>query len=59
MPTIVKERVQAKPAEPSIVKGLGVITLVLGIAIAATLLASLASPSAGTETETDMSYFAP
>jgi hypothetical protein len=59
MPTIVKERVQTKPAEPSIVKGLGVITLVLGIAIAATLLASLASPSAGTETESDMSYFAP
>jgi hypothetical protein len=59
MPTIVKERVQAKPTEPSIVKGLGLIALVLGIAIAATLLASLASPSAGTETETDMSYFAP
>jgi hypothetical protein len=58
MPTVVKERVDAKPAEPSTAKGLGVIALMLGIAIAATLLASLASPSAGTETETDMSYFA-
>jgi hypothetical protein len=59
MPTIIKERVDAKPAESSTAKGLGAIALVLGIAIAATLLASLASPSAGTETEPDMSYFAP
>jgi hypothetical protein len=59
MPTIVKERVQAKPAESSTARGLGMIALVLGIAIAATLLASLASPSASTETDLDMSYFAP
>jgi hypothetical protein len=59
MPTIVKERIDAKPAEPGTANGLGMIALVLGIAIAATLLASLASPSARTETETDMSYFAP
>jgi hypothetical protein len=59
MPTIVKLPVQTKPTEPSRANGLGMIALVLGIAIAATLLASLASPSAGTETQTDMSYFAP
>ena len=59
MPTIVKEPVQAKPAEPSRANGLAVIALVLGMALVATLLASLASPYASTEAEAEMNFFAP
>jgi hypothetical protein len=59
MPTLVKMRVDSNPAKTSSANGLGVIVLVLGIAIAATLLASLAAPSTGVETESDMSFFAP
>lgn len=59
MPTIVTERVDSKLASTSKANGLGVVTLLLAIAVAGALLASLLPALPGTELTPDVSTFLP
>jgi hypothetical protein len=56
MPTVVKERVDSRPAAPAKTSRLGAIVLVLGIAIAGALLASWIQPSPGFVPATDILF---
>ena len=58
MPTIVKARVDAKPATTARAEVLGAIVVLLGIVVAAALLASILPLPPVIEPATDM-FFAP
>jgi hypothetical protein len=58
MPTIVKARVDAKPAATTRSDALGAIAVLLGIVVAAALLASILPLPPTIEPTTDM-FFAP
>jgi hypothetical protein len=59
MPTLVKMRIDTNSASNPRATGLGAIVLVLGIVVAAALLASLSPPAQSVETGSDISFFAP
>jgi hypothetical protein len=59
MPTVVKERVDSKPASTSKANGLGVIALLLAIAVAGGLLASFFPGLPSAELTPDVISFLP
>jgi len=56
MPTVVKERVDSRPAATAKTSRLGAIVLLLGIAVAGALLASWIQPSPGFVPATDILF---
>jgi hypothetical protein len=60
MPTVVKMRADSNSASSSrTANGLGAIALVLGIVVAAVLLAGISSPAPSVDTGSDINFFAP
>jgi hypothetical protein len=60
MPTVVKMRAHSNSASTSrAANGLAAIALVLGIVVAAALLAAISSPSSSVDTGSDINFFAP
>jgi hypothetical protein len=59
MPTVVKEHIDAKLASTAQTGALGRIALLLGIAVAAALLASFSPPLPSIVPGPEMSFFAP
>jgi hypothetical protein len=59
MPTIVKERVDSKPTPAVTVNGLGVIAFLLGLVLAAALLASFLPPPPEVVPGPDVNFFLP